>query len=111
VLEKIFFGPGPKALTSVMARTYDSNLFLFSPCNPPQPWYNVPMKASEKHPSIEFALENIFGKDRVQCIKENVCTACGGHALTFKDDLSRKEYTISGFCQNCQDDFFETSEK
>lgn len=26
----------------------------------------------------------------------------------FKDELSAKEYTISGLCQACQDDFFCT---
>lgn len=25
----------------------------------------------------------------------------------FRDDLSRKEYRISGLCQKCQDDFFD----
>ena len=25
----------------------------------------------------------------------------------FKDELSRKEFEISGLCQSCQDDFFD----
>ena len=31
---------------------------------------------------------------------------CGGDANHFRDALSRKEYTISGLCQECQDDIF-----
>ncbi len=29
-----------------------------------------------------------------------------GSATTFNDDLSRREYVISGLCQACQDDLF-----
>jgi len=31
------------------------------------------------------------------------CVSCGCHADEFKDDISAKEYTISGLCQECQD--------
>ena len=30
--------------------------------------------------------------------------------LEFRDDLSRKEYNISGLCQHCQDAFFGVEE-
>ena len=29
-----------------------------------------------------------------------------GHSMTFKDDLSGREYRISGMCQSCQDGVF-----
>ena len=32
---------------------------------------------------------------------------CGDHAGLFRDDLSRREYTISGMCQPCQDMLFD----
>jgi len=38
------------------------------------------------------------------------CVVCGGDASTFKDDISAKEYTISGLCQECQDEAFEEEE-
>ena len=38
------------------------------------------------------------------------CVVCAGDASEFKDDLSAKEYTISGLCQQCQDDIFEEEE-
>lgn len=37
---------------------------------------------------------------------KNTCTWCGGPAEKFKDALSKKEFTISGFCQKCQDNVF-----
>ena len=36
-----------------------------------------------------------------------MCVSCGCYAGWFKDDLSAKEYTISGLCQQCQDEVFE----
>lgn len=38
-----------------------------------------------------------------------VCPGCGKVIRTeteFRDNLSRKEYGISGLCQDCQDDVF-----
>ena len=63
---------------------------------------------SKKHSGIENLLEVIAG--RTTSIKGNICVrapiGCGGPATEFKDDLSRKEYTISGLCQKCQDEVF-----
>lgn len=57
---------------------------------------------------------------RVACAKakkESKCVAppygCG-HFIdqdAFRDELSRKEYSISGLCQKCQDKFFNTDEE
>lgn len=48
----------------------------------------------------EFQLET-FENTNINC-----CVSCKKPAIDFKDDLSRKEYSISGFCQTCQDDLF-----
>jgi len=65
---------------------------------------------SYKSEEIEAALEKTFGIDRRAAIKADRCVAepvgCGGPAADFRDELSKKEYTISGFCQKCQDSFF-----
>ncbi len=63
----------------------------------------IPSKKSE---GIEDFLSSIIGGDRREIIKKDLCTCCKKPATEFKDDLSRKEYTISGFCQTCQDDTF-----
>lgn len=36
------------------------------------------------------------------------CPFCGKDMSnpSFRDELSKKEYEISGLCQDCQDDFF-----
>jgi len=62
------------------------------------------MKPAYKHPNMDKALKKM-GLDRDK-ITEDICTFCGAPASDFKDDLSRKEYSISGFCQKCQDDTF-----
>lgn len=35
------------------------------------------------------------------------CATCGGEVGEFRDEVSRKEFTISGMCQTCQDDVFD----
>jgi transcription initiation factor IIE alpha subunit len=42
-------------------------------------------------------------------INEGKCPVCGEEVERedFKDELSRKEFDISGLCQGCQDKTFE----
>ena len=37
-----------------------------------------------------------------------LCTICGNEIIEdeFTDEQSKKEYSITGMCQRCQDDFF-----
>lgn len=46
--------------------------------------------------------------DAANRAEEGLCTSCGNKIVEndFKDYLSRKEYSISGFCQKCQDKTF-----
>lgn len=37
---------------------------------------------------------------------ERRCPTCGKPIGEFRDDLSRKEFEISGMCQECQDSVF-----
>lgn len=39
-------------------------------------------------------------------IDEGKCPLCGKKITIFKDNLSRKEFEISGMCQRCQDEVF-----
>lgn len=61
--------------------------------------------------------ENIMraaGFDReVDRVKEGKCPACGKivDLSRFKDNLSRQEFTISGLCQDCQDDIFSSGDE
>lgn len=65
-------------------------------------------KPSEKSPEVEALIDatNPSGRKRVDSIKQDICAWCGGPATDFRDELSKKEYTISGFCQKCQDAVF-----
>ena len=38
--------------------------------------------------------------------KKSGCTWCNGPVTHFKDDRSKAEYKISGYCQSCQDKTF-----
>ncbi len=48
-----------------------------------------------------------FGQ-HVKDVEGGVCPFCKIKVDTnaFKDELSRREYKISGLCQSCQDDIF-----
>jgi len=59
---------------------------------------------SKKSPELESFLEENFG--RSTSIIADICVLCGDAAVEFRDNLSRKEYSISGMCQSCQDSVF-----
>ena len=67
---------------------------------------------TKKAPCMEKLIDaiNPSSRKRVDSIKRDVCTWCGKPATEFRDSLSRKEYTISGFCQDCQDKTFGKAE-
>lgn len=68
------------------------------------------MTPSKKSPEVEKALKDVFGVDRQESIQANTCIAppigCGKPITTFRDEVSRREFTISGLCQDCQDKIF-----
>ena len=67
------------------------------------------MEPTIKSPSIEDFLTALTGISRVAAVRGGTCTSCKTTKITedtFRDDLSRKEFTISGLCQTCQDDVF-----
>lgn len=63
---------------------------------------------SEKAPALAAFLEQVFG--RTTAIQADRCipppVGCGGSAVEFTDEMSKREYTISGLCQRCQDQVF-----
>ena len=46
----------------------------------------------------------------VERVDAGVCATCAGEVGPFRDDLSCKEYRISGMCQTCQDQVFGTED-
>jgi hypothetical protein len=56
--------------------------------------------------NISDFTDNLFGRSRILSIAGESCVSCGKTAHTFRDELSRKEFDISGLAQCCQDKFF-----
>ena len=61
-----------------------------------------------KSPEMENLLEQMFG--RTSAMRNGECVTCGAPIGEFRDELSRKEYGISGMCQDCQDSVFGAPE-
>ena len=65
---------------------------------------------SNKTPEMETALEDLgqllFGRSRQVAADNQSCMVCGTDANFFRDELSRKEFSISRMCQSCQDKTF-----
>jgi hypothetical protein len=65
-----------------------------------------------KNPQIDKFLTKLAnGDSREEAANEMRCVlppiGCGKPIRGFRDDLSAKEYRISGLCQQCQDAFYE----
>ncbi|MBD36251.1 MAG: hypothetical protein CL512_05730 [Actinobacteria bacterium] len=63
---------------------------------------------SDKAEQVDHAITAIFGFDRKENIKAKQCVFCGTQVEldSFKDEVSLKEFHISGMCQPCQDKVF-----
>ena len=55
--------------------------------------------------NIEIMKAMGFGKE-LETIAKGQCPFCKQAIGEFRDALSRKEYSISGLCQKCQDKIF-----
>ena len=64
------------------------------------------MKTVEMENYLEGMAFEIFGRGRKVAMDNQLCVMSGGDANYFADELSRKEYGISGMCQTCQDKTF-----
>ena len=68
-------------------------------------WNPVP---SEKAPELEQTISAIFGINRKESIERKQCAICSSEVEldSFKDEISLKEFHISGMCQPCQNKIF-----
>ena len=57
---------------------------------------------------IDKFAEKSFGRSQTEAKEKKICVFCSEEIKMedFKDQLSIKEYGISGLCQKCQDDTF-----
>jgi hypothetical protein len=68
------------------------------------------LKPTEKPTGIEELLTELGGISRQDAYAQGVCTWCKKPLTEFRDELSKREYRISGFCQSCQDETFGTGD-
>ena len=64
------------------------------------------MEPTKKEPAIDELLTSFTGKSRVVQVKTGGCMTCETPNIQFRTELDVKEYSISGMCQNCQDEVF-----
>ena len=57
--------------------------------------------------SMKMAKDSGKGLKRSKALKVKKCVLCGNDAVKFTDELSKREFKISGMCQVCQDNFFD----
>ena len=65
-------------------------------------------RSKEIQSFLDTFTKKAFGRSQTEAKEKEVCVFCHKsiNLEDFKDDLSRKEYEISGICQKCQDDTF-----
>ena len=68
-------------------------------------WYSIRTMNELDNAKEEMAFK-LFGRSRTLAIAGNGCVKCGESAVDFRDELSRKEFGLSGLCQGCQDGIF-----
>ena len=67
-------------------------------------------KSDEMMEFLDSITKKSIGRTLSESWDKKICVWCGKPAIEFKDLLSVKKYTISGFCQECQDETFGVDE-
>lgn len=58
----------------------------------------------------QFAAKALGGRAH-NALNAGVCPMCQSEITDFRDELSAKEFSISGMCQACQDQIFPPDNK
>jgi hypothetical protein len=66
---------------------------------------DVPMTEDRKQELSQRPFARIL-PESVNKIKANKCPTCGKEIGEFRNEMSKREYNISGMCQKCQDSVF-----
>ena len=68
--------------------------------------YRKNMKTAGMENMLDDMAKELFGRGRKVAMDNQMCVICGDDANHFTNELSRREYGISGMCQSCQDGVF-----
>jgi hypothetical protein len=60
----------------------------------------------EQNNPVPFRPVDLLFRGRREAIHTQNCVSCSGPAEKFEDEISAKEYRISGLCQKCQNEVF-----
>lgn len=61
--------------------------------------------------NIQKRIADVLYPNRIPKMKAHVCMICNGKVVGFRDELSEKEFLISGMCQLCQDKIFNVEDE
>lgn len=66
------------------------------------------MRSPAMQKFVDGFAQSVFGRNYTEAQTTATCVTCGKPIVNenFRNDLSRKEYRISGCCQQCQDEVF-----
>jgi hypothetical protein len=70
------------------------------PLTPPDP----------NKPGFQVEMPGYSGSEALQAIQADKCPTCKNPVGDFRDEISKREYGISGMCQTCQDSVFGGAE-
>ena len=68
--------------------------------------YRKNTKTAGMENMLDDMAKELFGRGRKVAMDNQMCVICGDDANHFTNELSRREYGISGMCQSCQDGVF-----
>ena len=60
--------------------------------------------------ALHLADKRGAGMSRTMALATGKCAGCGEDAGSFRNAISRKEYSLTAWCQACQDDFWPPSD-
>ena len=63
-------------------------------------------KSPEMVKALDLISQAWYGRPRSEALADSICVICGGPAVEFRNELSAREWNISGMCQKCQDETF-----
>jgi hypothetical protein len=68
----------------------------------------------KRKPELQSHLDRLAGQlgfiSQGDAARQGVCVRCRKPVGPFRDETSRREHAITGFCQTCQDEIFVEEE-
>jgi hypothetical protein len=61
--------------------------------------------------TLDHTTRLTYGREASTSIENDICVSCGAPAVEFSDEISKREFSISGLCQKCQDVVFAPDEE